>query len=235
MQTPSPQTWSQRFETALHPTVALFNASIGFDIQLIEYDLTGSQAHAKMLVKTGIISPDEGEQIVTGLDTIRQEYRRGEFTPGVEAEDVHFAVERRLTELIGAVGKKLHTARSRNDHVGTDVRLYLRAQIEAIQAQLRQYQATLLAIAETHVETLIPGYTHLQRAQPLSLAHHLLAYFDMAQRDWERLADVQKRVNISPLGGYDLSHRSAVLGGAAGVCEGLRQQPGWGERSRLCH
>ncbi|MFZ4674638.1 MAG: argininosuccinate lyase [Nodosilinea sp.] len=200
MQTPSPQTWSQRFETALHPTVALFNASIGFDIQLIEYDLTGSQAHAKMLVKTGIISPDEGEQIVTGLDTIRQEYRRGEFTPGVEAEDVHFAVERRLTELIGAVGKKLHTARSRNDQVGTDVRLYLRAQIEAIQAQLRQYQATLLAIAETHVETLIPGYTHLQRAQPLSLAHHLLAYFDMAQRDWERLADVQKRVNISPLG-----------------------------------
>jgi argininosuccinate lyase len=200
MQTPSPQTWSQRFETALHPTVALFNASIGFDIQLIEYDLTGSQAHAKMLVKTGIISPDEGEQIVTGLDTIRQEYRRGEFTPGVEAEDVHCAVERRLTELIGAVGKKLHTARSRNDQVGTDVRLYLRAQIEAIQAQLRQYQATLLAIAETHVETLIPGYTHLQRAQPLSLAHHLLAYFDMAQRDWERLADVQKRVNISPLG-----------------------------------
>ena len=200
MQTPSPQTWSQRFETALHPTVALFNASIGFDIQLIEYDLTGSQAHAKMLVKTGIISPDEGEQIVTGLDTIRQEYRRGEFTPGVEAEDVHFAVERRLTELIGAVGKKLHTARSRNDQVGTDVRLYLRAQIDAIQAQLRQYQATLLAIAETHVETLIPGYTHLQRAQPLSLAHHLLAYFDMAQRDWERLADVQKRVNISPLG-----------------------------------
>jgi argininosuccinate lyase len=200
MQTPSPQTWSQRFETALNPTVALFNASIGFDIQLIEYDLTGSQAHAKMLVKTGIISPDEGEQIVTGLDTIRQEYRRGEFTPGVEAEDVHFAVERRLTELIGAVGKKLHTARSRNDQVGTDVRLYLRAQIEAIQAQLRQYQATLLAIAETHVETLIPGYTHLQRAQPLSLAHHLLAYFDMAQRDWERLADVQKRVNISPLG-----------------------------------
>ncbi len=200
MQTPSPQTWSQRFETALHPTVALFNASIGFDIQLIEYDLTGSQAHTKMLVKTGIISPDEGEQIVTGLDTIRQEYRRGEFTPGVEAEDVHFAVERRLTELIGAVGKKLHTARSRNDQVGTDVRLYLRAQIEAIQAQLRQYQATLLAIAETHVETLIPGYTHLQRAQPLSLAHHLLAYFDMAQRDWERLADVQKRVNISPLG-----------------------------------
>ncbi|HSM83842.1 MAG TPA: argininosuccinate lyase [Nodosilinea sp.] len=200
MQTPSPQTWSQRFETALHPAIAGFNASIGFDIALIEYDLTGSEAHAKMLVKTGIISPEEGEQIVTGLETIRQEYRRGEFTPGVEAEDVHFAVERRLTELIGAVGKKLHTARSRNDQVGTDLRLYLRAQIEAIQGQLRQFQRTLLGIATEHVETLIPGYTHLQRAQPISLAHHLLAYFDMAQRDWDRLSDLQKRVNISPLG-----------------------------------
>lgn len=200
METPPPQTWSQRFETALHPAIASFNASIGFDIQLIEYDLTGSEAHAKMLVKTGILSPEEGEQIVNGLETIRQEYRCGSFTPGVEAEDVHFAVERRLTELIGDVGKKLHTARSRNDQVGTDVRLYLRAQIETIQGQLRQYQQTLLGLAEAHVETLIPGYTHLQRAQPLSLAHHLLAYFDMAQRDWERLQDVQKRVNILPLG-----------------------------------
>jgi argininosuccinate lyase len=197
---PSPQTWSQRFETALHPVIARFNASIGFDIQLIEYDLTGSQAHAKMLVKTGILSPDEGETLVHGLETIRQEYRRGEFQPGIEAEDVHFAVERRLTELVGAVGKKLHTARSRNDQVGTDIRLYLRSQIEQIQEQLRQYQRTLLQLAENHVETLIPGYTHLQRAQPISLAHHLLAYFEMAQRDWERLQDVNQRVGISPLG-----------------------------------
>jgi argininosuccinate lyase len=197
---PSPQTWSQRFETALHPVIARFNASIGFDIQLIEYDLTGSQAHAKMLVKTGILSPDEGETLVNGLETIRQEYRRGEFQPGIEAEDVHFAVERRLTELVGAVGKKLHTARSRNDQVGTDIRLYLRSQIEQIQEQLRQYQRTLLQLAENHVETLIPGYTHLQRAQPISLAHHLLAYFEMAQRDWERLQDVNQRVGISPLG-----------------------------------
>jgi argininosuccinate lyase len=197
---PSPQTWSQRFETALHPVIARFNASIGFDIQLIEYDLTGSQAHAKMLVKTGILSPDEGETLVNGLETIRQEYRRGEFQPGIEAEDVHFAVERRLTELVGAVGKKLHTARSRNDQVGTDIRLYLRSQIEQIQEQLRQYQRTLLQLAENHVETLIPGYTHLQRAQPISLAHHLLAYFEMAQRDWERLHDVNQRVGISPLG-----------------------------------
>ncbi|MEB3291424.1 MAG: argininosuccinate lyase [Leptolyngbya sp.] len=201
METPtSSQTWSQRFETALHPAIARFNASIGFDIALIEYDLTGSEAHAKMLVKTGILTPEEGEAIVNGLETIRQEYREGRFQPGIEAEDVHFAVERRLTELIGDGGKKLHTARSRNDQVGTDVRLYLRAEMKAIQGQLRQFQQALLTLAEAHVETLIPGYTHLQRAQPLSLAHHLLAYFDMAQRDWERLQDIHKRVNISPLG-----------------------------------
>jgi argininosuccinate lyase len=193
-------TWSQRFETALHPDIAEFNASIGFDIALIEYDLTGSQAHAQMLARVGILSPQEGETLVQGLETIRQEYRQGRFTPGVEAEDVHFAVERRLTELVGDVGKKLHTARSRNDQVGTDVRLYLRHQIQHIREELRTFQQALLALADRHVETLIPGYTHLQRAQPLSLAHHLLAYFEMAQRDWERLGDVLKRVNLSPLG-----------------------------------
>jgi argininosuccinate lyase len=194
------QTWSQRFESALHPAIARFNASINFDIELIEYDLTGSQAHAKMLGYTGIISKEEAEQLIAGLDQIRQEYRQGKFHPGVDAEDVHFAVERRLTEIVGDVGKKLHTARSRNDQVGTDTRLYLRDQIQQIKGQLREFQDVLLDIAEKHVETLIPGYTHLQRAQPLSLAHHLLAYFQMAQRDWERLSDVSRRVNISPLG-----------------------------------
>ncbi|MEA5564055.1 argininosuccinate lyase [Anabaena sp. UHCC 0399] len=194
------QTWSQRFESALHPAIALFNASISFDIQLIEYDLTGSQAHAQMLAHTGIISSQEGEQLVAGLEQIRQEYRQGQFQPGIDAEDVHFAVERRLTEIVGDVGKKLHTARSRNDQVGTDTRLYLRDQIQQIQQYLRDFQRVLLDIAEQNVETLIPGYTHLQRAQPLSLAHHLLAYFQMAQRDWERLGDVYRRVNISPLG-----------------------------------
>ena len=194
------QTWSQRFESALHPAIARFNASINFDIQLIEYDLTGSQAHAKMLAHTGIISQAEGEELVAGLEQIRQEYRQDKFHPGIEAEDVHFAVERRLVEIIGDLGKKLHTARSRNDQVGTDTRLYLRDQIQQIRNQLREFQQVLLDIAENHVETLIPGYTHLQRAQPLSLAHHLLAYFHMAQRDWERLEDVSRRVNISPLG-----------------------------------
>lgn len=197
---PQSQTWSQRFESALHPAIAQFNASIGFDIELIEYDITGSQAHARMLAHTGIISAEEGETLVQGLEQVRQEYRRGEFHPGVEAEDVHFAVERRLTELVGDVGKKLHTARSRNDQVGTDTRLYLRDQITQIRQQLRAFQTVLLDLAEQNIETLIPGYTHLQRAQPLSLAHHLLAYVEMAQRDWERLGDVYKRVNRSPLG-----------------------------------
>ncbi|HEY9810211.1 MAG TPA: argininosuccinate lyase [Halomicronema sp.] len=194
------KTWSQRFEGALHPAIARFNASINFDIELIEYDLTGSLAHAQMLAKTGIISEEEGKKIVTGLEKIRQEYQQGLFKPGVDAEDVHFAVERRLTEIIGDTGKKLHTGRSRNDQVGTDTRLYLRAQIEQIRVQLKEFQEVLLSLAEQNIETLIPGYTHLQRAQPVSLAHHLLAYFEMAQRDWERLGDVYKRVDISPLG-----------------------------------
>ncbi|WP_013323161.1 argininosuccinate lyase [Gloeothece verrucosa] len=194
------KTWSDRFEGSLHPAIALFNASIGFDIELIEYDLTGSIAHAKMLAHTGIISDSEAQQLVSGLEQIRSEYREGNFNPGIDQEDVHFAVERRLTEIVGDVGKKLHTARSRNDQVGTDIRLYLRDQIEQIRVQIREFQQVLLFHAENHVETLIPGYTHLQRAQPVSLAHHLLAYFQMAQRDWERLGEIKKRTNISPLG-----------------------------------
>ncbi|HEY9813856.1 MAG TPA: argininosuccinate lyase [Candidatus Sericytochromatia bacterium] len=221
------KTWSQRFESALHPAIALFNASITFDIELIEYDITGSIAHAKMLAHTGIISTQEGEQLVSGLEQIRSEYRQGQFNPGIEAEDVHFAVERRLTEILGDVGKKLHTARSRNDQVGTDTRLYLRSQISLIQTQIREFQRVLLELAEVNVETLIPGYTHLQRAQPVSLAHHLLAYFQMLQRDWERLADVYRRTNISPLGCGALAgttfpidrHYTAELLNFAGVYE----------------
>ena len=194
------QPWSQRFESALHPAIAEFNASISFDIALIEYDLTGSQAHVQMLAHTGILPVAEAEQIVTGLEQIRQEYHQGDFNPGTGAEDIHFAVEHRLTDLIGDVGKKLHTARSRNDQVGTDTRLYLRDQIQQIRVQLRQLQGVLLTLAQEHVETLIPGYTHLQRAQPLSLAHHLLAYFEMTQRDWQRLGEIYQRVNVLPLG-----------------------------------
>lgn len=200
MKSPASNTWSQRFDAALHPAIAVFNASISFDIELLDYDLTGSQAHARMLAQQGIISTEEGEQLVQGLEQIRQEYQDGTFQPTIDDEDVHFAVEHRLVELVGVVGKKLHTARSRNDQVGTDIRLYLREQLDTIRGQLRAYQRALLEHAQTHVETLIPGYTHLQRAQPLSLAHHLLAYVEMAQRDWERLGDVRQRVNISPLG-----------------------------------
>lgn len=194
------QTWSERFETSLNPIIAEFNASIGFDIELIEYDLTGSMAHAKMLGKTGIITSEEAEILIKGLSQIRQEYRDGNFNPGIEQEDVHFAVERRLTEIVGDVGKKLHTGRSRNDQVATDIRLYLRDQIRQIQDLLRNWQRALLNHAENHIETLIPGYTHLQRAQPISLAHHLMAYCQMAQRDWERLEQVYHRTNVSPLG-----------------------------------
>ena len=194
------KTWSDRFEGSLHPAIARFNASIGFDIELIEYDLTGSIAHAKMLAHTGIISEAEAQELVAGLEQIRQEYRQGRFQPGIEDEDIHFAVEHRLTQIVGEVGKKLHTGRSRNDQVGTDIRLYLRDQIDQIRRQLRDFQLVVLQRAEQNVETLIPGYTHLQRAQPLSLAHHLLAYFQMAQRDWERLGEISRRTNISPLG-----------------------------------
>ena len=223
--TTAKKTWSDRFEGSLHPAIVLFNASIGFDIELIEYDLNGSVAHAKMLGHTGIISPTEAEQLVEGLETIRQEYRDGKFTPGIDQEDVHFAVERRLTELVGDVGKKLHTARSRNDQVGTDVRLYLRAEIDQIRDYLRDFQRVLVAIADKNVETLIPGYTHLQRAQPVSLAHHFLAYFQMAQRDWQRLGEIRARTNISPLGSGALAgttfpidrHYSANLLGFEGI------------------
>lgn len=198
--TNTPQPWSQRFETALHPAIARFNASISFDIALIEYDITGSQAHAKMLGAVGIISESEAEAIITGLEQIRQDYRSGIFVPTIEAEDVHFAVEKRLTELIGDTGKKLHTARSRNDQVATDVRLYLREQINLIKADLRTWQTAIVTQAEQNINTLIPGYTHLQRAQPVSLAHHLLAYFEMSQRDYQRLGEIYHRVNICPLG-----------------------------------
>jgi argininosuccinate lyase len=223
--TTAKKTWSDRFEGSLHPSIVLFNASIGFDIELIEYDLTGSIAHAKMLAHTGIISSEEAEQLTQGLEQIRQEYREGNFNPGVDQEDVHFAVERRLTEIVGDVGKKLHTARSRNDQVGTDVRLYLREQIDQIRIKLRDFQQVLVTLAAAHVETLIPGYTHLQRAQPVSLAHHLLAYFQMAQRDWQRLGEIRTRTNVSPLGSGALAgttfpidrHFSANLLGFEGV------------------
>jgi argininosuccinate lyase len=198
-------TWSQRFEQGLHPAIERFNASIGFDIALLQQDLDGSIAHARMLGRCGVITEAEADQLIAGLETVRAEAARGEFNPGLEAEDVHFAVERRLIDLLGPLGKKLHTGRSRNDQVGTDLRLWLRGQIGAIDGALLRFERALLAQAERHSTVLIPGYTHLQRAQPVCLAHHLLAYIEMAERDRERLADVRRRVNICPLGAAALA------------------------------
>ena len=197
--------WSDRFEEGLHPSIERFNASIGFDITLLQQDLDGSVAHARMLGRCELISLQESEQLIEGLETIRREAAAGDFNPGLEAEDVHFAVERRLIELLGPLGKKLHTGRSRNDQVGTDLRLWLRQQIDAIDAALLRFQRALFGHAEEHLHTLIPGYTHLQRAQPLSLAHHLLAYIEMAGRDRQRLQDVRRRVNLCPLGAAALA------------------------------
>ena len=217
--------WSQRFDGALHPFIVRFNASIGFDLTLLQQDLDGSIAHGRMLAACGVITAAEAEQIVDGLETVRREAAAGRFCPGVDAEDVHFAVERRLIELVGDVGKKLHTGRSRNDQVGTDLRLWLRDRIDELEVLLRRYGQTLLHLAEAHVDTMIPGYTHLQRAQPLSLAHHLLAYVEMAQRDRQRLAQVRQRVNVSPLGAAALAgtpvpidrRRTAAALGFAGI------------------
>ncbi|KMM17756.1 argininosuccinate lyase [Synechococcus sp. GFB01] len=201
----SASTWSNRFDQGLHPAIERFNASIGFDIALLQEDLDGSIAHARMLGRCGVISEVEAAELIEGLEQVRAEAARGAFNPGLEAEDVHFAVERRLIELLGPLGKKLHTGRSRNDQVGTDLRLWLRRRIDVIDNALLRFERALLGQAERHADTLIPGYTHLQRAQPICLAHHLLAYIEMAERDRHRLADVRKRVNICPLGAAALA------------------------------
>ena len=198
-------TWSDRFEQGLHPFIEAFNASIGFDLTLLQEDLDGSIAHARMLAGAGVITEAEAEQLVEGLETVRSEAASGSFQPGLADEDVHFAVERRLIVLLGPVGKKLHTGRSRNDQVGTDLRLWLRRRLDGLDQDLQRLQGALLTQADRHRRTMIPGYTHLQRAQPLCLAHHLLAYVEMLERDRERLQDVRKRVNICPLGAAALA------------------------------
>ena len=201
----SANTWSNRFEQGLHPVIERFNASIGFDIALLDQDLDGSIAHARMLGRCGVISQADAEGLIEGLEVIRREAAEGSFCPTVADEDVHFAVERRLIALLGPLGKRLHTGRSRNDQVGTDLRLWLRQQIDAIDQALVRFERALLSQAERHSEVMIPGYTHLQRAQPICLAHHLLAYLEMAERDRSRLADVRRRVNICPLGAAALA------------------------------
>jgi len=199
------KTWSDRFEKGLNPFIQKFNASIEFDICLLEEDLDGSIAHARMLGIQGIITKEEAIKLENGLEQIRKEAADGFFKPLISDEDVHFAVEKKLIDLIGPIGKKLHTGRSRNDQVGTDLRLWLRKEIDNLDLLIIELQKSLFNIAKANVYTLIPGYTHMQRAQPLSLAHHLLAYLEMFQRDRERFKEVRSRVNTSPLGAAALA------------------------------
>ena len=197
--------WSKRFDNSLNPFIDKFNASISFDKKLILEDIECSIAHAKMLNKTQILSLEESLRIVEGLEAIKTEFLEGKFEPDILAEDIHYCIEDKLIGLIGETGKKLHTGRSRNDQVGTDIRLWLRKAIDNIDILIEDLQKSFFNIAKTNVYTLIPGYTHMQRAQPLSLAHHMLAYVEMFQRDRERLSEVRSRVNISPLGAAALA------------------------------
>lgn len=198
--TMSEKLWGGRFEEEPHPLAEAYTASIHFDKRLARYDLQGSLAHVKMLARCGIIGEDEAERILKGLEEIQGEIERGEFPFDPALEDIHLNIERRLLEKIGEVGGKLHTARSRNDQIALDLRLYLREEMGEIQRLIRSLQEVLVEQAEANLDLVMPGYTHLQRAQPILLAHHLLAYFEMLDRDRERFADSFKRVNVLPLG-----------------------------------
>ena len=197
--------WSNRFEESLNPFIERFNSSIDFDKNLILEDLNCSIAHARMLGSKNVISNKDSKEIIDGLKQIKEDFLLGRLNPSFPAEDIHYFIEQKLIDSIGNVGKKLHTGRSRNDQVGTDIRLWLRKEIDNIDLMLFQLQQSIYKKAESNLQTLIPGYTHLQRAQPLSLAHHLLAYLEMLQRDKDRLKEVRKRVNISPLGSAALA------------------------------
>ena len=197
--------WSKRFDTGLNPFIEEFNASITFDKRLVIEDIECSIAHAKMLGKTNVLSSKESLKIISGLKAIKNDFLEGNFSPGAPSEDIHYCIEEKLINLIGDTGKKLHTGRSRNDQVGTDIRLWLRKKIDNIDNLILNLQKSLYVIAESNLYTLIPGYTHMQRAQPLSLAHHILAYVEMFQRDRERLFEARSRVNILPLGSAALA------------------------------
>ncbi len=200
--------WGGRFSEATDRFVEEFTASVGFDQRLYRHDIAGSIAHARMLEKVGVLSAAEREAIVAGLQEIAAEIERGDFAWSVALEDVHMNIEARLTDRIGIAGKKLHTGRSRNDQVATDVRLYLRDEIDALDAELKRLQSALLDLAEREADTLMPGFTHLQVAQPVTFGHHLLAWFEMITRDRARFADCRKRVNMLPLGAAALAGTS---------------------------
>ena len=199
---------SARFAQATDAFVEVFTASVDFDRRMAQQDIEGSLAHAKMLCKIGILTEQELEDINRGLAQISREIENCEFNWSIKQEDVHMNIEARLTDLIGIAGKKLHTGRSRNDQVATDIRLYLRNEINSILTQLSRLQHALLDLAEQEADTIMPGFTHLQVAQPVTFGHHLMAWFEMLSRDKERLQDCAKRINVMPLGAAALAGTS---------------------------
>ncbi|MCP5287023.1 MAG: argininosuccinate lyase [Burkholderiaceae bacterium] len=205
------QAWSALFSEPMSELVQRYTASVGFDQRLWRADIDGSLAHADMLAAQGIIAAQDLADIQRGLAQIAGEIEAGSFTWKLELEDVHLNIEARLTELVGLAGKRLHTGRSRNDQVATDVRLWLRGEIDGLAGLLTAMQRALVELAANHTSTVMPGFTHLQVAQPVSFAHHLLAYVEMFARDADRLADVRKRVNVLPLGAAALAGTSYPL------------------------
>jgi len=197
--------WAGRFNQPTDAFVEAFTASVEFDQRLAEEDIRGSIAHATMLARQGILTEEEKTRIVEGLEAIREEIRAGTFPWSVALEDVHMNIEAALTERIGDAGKKLHTGRSRNDQVATDVRLWLRGEIATIRGEIRRFQRALLELAEREAETILPGFTHLQTAQPVTFGHHMMAWFEMLERDHERLGDCARRMNRCPLGAAALA------------------------------
>ena len=203
--------WSGRFNEPTDAFVEAFTASVSFDQRMAMADIQGSLAHAKMLHRIGLLDDTEHADIENGLSQIRDEINDGNFQWSVSLEDVHMNIESRLTQLIGNAGKKLHTGRSRNDQVATDIRLYLREAINQILGQVRYFQAGLLDLAEREAETIMPGFTHLQVAQPITFGHHMLAWFEMLERDHSRLGDCLSRMNQLPLGAAALAGTSYPL------------------------
>ncbi|MBF0225603.1 MAG: argininosuccinate lyase [Desulfobacterales bacterium] len=201
----SDKAWGGRFAEATDKAVEAFTSSIHFDKLLYCYDIEGSIAHCKMLAKTSIISEDEASSIIDGLKTIQTEIEKGEFTFDDRLEDIHMHIENRLHQIIGGPALKLHTARSRNDQVALDIRLYLRNEVSNIIEGLKQLRTKILEIAKENINIILPGYTHLQRAQPVLLSHHFMAYYEMFSRDSDRFFDGLKRINVMPLGSAALA------------------------------
>ncbi|SDL87043.1 argininosuccinate lyase [Modicisalibacter muralis] len=199
------QSWGGRFSEPTDAFVEKFTASVDFDRRLYHHDIRGSIAHATMLERIGVLSAEERDAIVTGLAEVEREIEAGQFPWSVKLEDVHMNIEARLTEKIGITGKKLHTGRSRNDQVATDIRLYLRDEIDVVDAELARLRSGMIELAANEADTIMPGFTHLQTAQPVTFGHHLLAWQEMLARDHERLRDCRKRVNVMPLGAAALA------------------------------